>query len=207
MPKKNVKHLFPLFGFAAMRVKYKDLFDIKDFYESLHEWLQEHDWYDAEEGSGVGNDRFETYYGERIAQGGVKELWIQWRVMKPANRAPLTYYLDFDWHCIGLTKADVVKEGRKMNVDKGEIELNIRAYLQENYKSDLENSPFLKQFKDIVSKRLYQDQVERRKKELYQETYELQNWIKQFFKLKRYLPYEETKNFYPSKAWPSHLKD
>jgi len=45
-----------------------------------------------------------------------------------------------------------------------------------------------------------------KKKALYRETYELHNFLKQWFKLKRYLPYEEHKNFYPSYAWPSHIK-
>jgi len=48
---------------------------------------------------------------------------------------------------------------------------------------------------------------EQRKKELYQEVYQLQNFLKQWFKLKRYLPYEETKNYSPSYAWPSHLRE
>ena len=49
-------------------------------------------------------------------------------------------------------------------------------------------------------------QLEERKKELYREAYVLQTFIKQWFKLKRYLPYEETKSFFPSAAYPSHIK-
>ena len=196
--------IFPEYN--PMRVKYKDIFDLKQFYEDLHEWMFEYGWKDYEEGL----DRYETYYGERIAQGGVKELWIIWRLDKPApgsDKNKLTYYLDIYFHCIGITTVEVVKEGRKMSVNKGEIEMTIETFIEKNYESGLEKSPVLKPFKDLFTKRLYHKMLEQRKKELYQETYILQNWIKQWFKLKRYLPYEEQKNFFTSKAWPSHLRE
>jgi hypothetical protein len=211
MPKKEIKRdklIYVFSEFQPMRIKYKDILDLKAFYESLHEWLLEHEWYDPEEGNSPATDHWESYYGEKVAQGGSKELWIQWRVKKdPPDGAKLTYYLDFNWHGIALMKTDVVKEGIKMSVDKGEIEITIQAYMEENYKSDLDRVTFLKPFREWIAQRLYSETVDQRKKELYQETYELQNWMKQWLKLKRYLPYEESKGFFTSQAWPSHLKE
>ncbi|HIG93639.1 TPA: hypothetical protein HA242_03390 [Candidatus Woesearchaeota archaeon] len=214
MPKKKVDEkkgwirIFPEFN--PVRVKYKDIFDMKQFYEDLHEWTLEYGWKDYEEDL----DRYETYYGERIAQGGAKELWLIWRLQKTpagvptiAGKSSLTYYLDIYFHCIGLTTAEVVKEGRKMSVNKGEIEITIETFLEKNYETGFDQSSMLKPFKDLFSKRLYHKVLEQRKKELYQETYVFQNWIKQWFKLKRYQPYEETKGFFTSKAWPSHLRE
>ena len=63
------------------------------------------------------------------------------------------------------------------------------------------------EIQNIFQKRIYRKKFEERKKELYKESYALNNFIKQWFKLKRYLPYEESKNFFPSYAWPSHLRE
>src|SRR3989338_6983003 len=175
MPKTNIKTI-P--GFPQYKVKYKDIFDFKEFYTALQEWLLEHDWMDTEDKE-KGRDHWETFYGELLGQDGSKEIWIRWRMLKKAPQAAfLTYYLDFDYHCLGLSGAEVVKEGRKMKVHKGEMELEVRGLIEEVYK-----------------------------KKFYKEAYELQNFMKQWPKLKRYLPYEKVKSFLPSQAWPSHLKE
>ena len=201
MPHKKVKALEPVVKY--MRVKYKDIFDMKGFYDALHEYLKEHEWMDVEDKL----DHWETYYGERIDQSGAKEIWIQWRLFKEPRDAPfLNYYLDIDFHCLGLTSTEVVREGAKWKVNKGEVELVIKSFLEKKYESEFEGNFFLKEIKTIFSNRIYHTEIEQRKKQLYQETYALQNFIKQWFKLKRYLPYEEIKGFFPSYAWPSHMK-
>lgn len=205
MPQKSVPNLIYIFQpFAPVKVKYKDVFDIKEFYLSMQEWLLEHDWKDEEDKL----DRWETYYGERVSQDGSKEIWFRWRATKDAPHSVyLKYYIDLDYHCLGLSPAEIVKEGRKMKVNKGEIEIAINMSIEPKYLSEFEKSALLKQVKELFQKRVYHKVLEQRKKELYQEAYELQNYIKQWFKLKRYLPYEETRSFFPSQAWPSHLKE
>jgi hypothetical protein len=212
-PKKNnMEMLFPEFG--PMRIKYKDIFDMKEFYDAVHEWILEHD-YAAYDGD---LEMWETYYGERVSQSGAKEIWIRWRIKKGAPDSPtfiisgkknpaIVYHMDLDFHCVALTKAEVVKEGRKMKVHKGEVELHIRPYVEEAYLKHFSKNIFLKQIQNIFQKRIYRKKFEERKKELYKESYALNNFIKQWFKLKRYLPYEESKNFFPSYAWPSHLRE
>ncbi len=202
IPKNRLISIFP--QFSPIRIKYKDIFDMKGFYESLREWLKEHEWKDPEEKL----DHWETYYGERIDRSGAKEIWVQWRPEKPAPKAQyLHYYVDIDFHCLALIATEIVKEGRKMKVNKGEVEITIRAFIEEKYKQEFEKNKFLKQIKELFADKMYTYITEQRKKELYQEMYELQNFIKQWFKLKRYLPYEETKSFFPSSAWPSHLRE
>ena len=204
MPKKKLKNAYSIFpAFKPVRIKFKDVFDFKGFYEDTHFWLEEHGWKDIEEKG----DHYETYYGERRAQGGARELWIQWRPFKPAEDGKFTYYLDFDFHCIALVKVEVVKEGRKMSLDKGEVDLNITPYIELNFLEEMESHSILKHIAQLFQKRIYRRSIKEREKELYQETYELQNWMKQWLKMKRHLPYEEARSFYPSQAWPSHLKE
>ncbi len=202
MPKKKIPQDRLVEPVGTLRVKFKDVFGLKDFYEFLHEWLLEHEWHDDEEG--VGSDHWETYHFERIAAGNVKEIYLQWRVAKQAKDGKFKYYLDLNWHCIGFTLAEVVKDGHKLKIDKGDMEIEIFPCLEKVYETYFDERPFLRPFKKLFSTRIYGEVVEYRKKELYQETYALQNAIKQWLKMERYLPYEEPKAFYPSRSYPSH---
>ena len=200
MPKKDIEgKKVPV---PALKLKYKDVFDIKDFYKALYEWLLEHDWRDVEEG----NDHWESYYGERGLPGGSKEIWIWWRVFKPVPDAPyLNYYMDINMHALGIAPTEVIKDGVKIKAQKGEIEIRINGLLELLYTSKFKHNVVLRKLQSTFTKRIYTAQVER-EKELYQELHSFYNFIKQWFKLKRYLPYEESKGFFPSKAWPSHQK-
>jgi len=190
--------------FPPYSVKFKDVFDFKEFYTALKEWMLEYGWGDVEEGK----DHWETYYAERVSQDGSKEIWARWRLKRAPTDAPfLMYYLDLDYHVLGLGPAEIVVEGRKVKVNKGEVELGIKGFIDEKYKEEFDKSALLKEVKLLFAKRIYNKVIEQRKKEFYHEAYELQNYIKQWFKLKRYLPYEENKSFFPSYSWPSHLKE
>lgn len=205
VPSSSLIRIFP--ENSPIRLKYKDIFEIEEFYKALHEWLIEYEWADAEEGS----DHYETYYGEKIDRNGLREIWIWWRPQRKAKEGNFKYYLDFNFHFLGITTIEIVKEGRKIKAYKGEVELTIKALMEATYISFFDKDPTLKLLKEFVlepfSKRTYRKEVEERKKELYQEVYVLQNFIKQWFKMKRYLPYEEAKGFFPSYAWPSHFKE
>ncbi|MEW5896059.1 MAG: hypothetical protein AB1668_00020 [Nanoarchaeota archaeon] len=188
---------------ASSSVKYKDIFDMKTFYEALHEWLAEYQWTDIQDKS----DKYETFYGERIGRDGAKELWIRWRMHRNPEGAPmLTYYLDFDYHCLQLISTEVVREGKKLKVNKGEVEIIVKAFIEEKYKEKFAGHSLLRHVGGLFSRRIYDVIMNQRKKELYQEVYILLNFIKQWFKLKRYHPYEEVKPFQTSYAWPSHLE-
>lgn len=204
------KFKFPLdFSVPNMRIKYKDIFDMKEFYETLHEWLLEYGWRDWEEKDTKFKDHWESFYYEKMDRSGAKEIWIRWRVFKNAEGTKaFRYFLDLDFHNVGLMPTEIIRGGKKIKVDKGELDLYLKPALQTVYKQEFtKQGGFLNKILDLFTKRIYRRETEVRKKELYQEAYTLQNFIKQWFKLKRYLPYEETKEFSPSKAWPSHIKE
>lgn len=204
MPGKKIPGDRTIKPFPAYSVKFKDVFDFKEFYTALKEWMLEYGWGDVEEGK----DHWETYYAERVAVDGSKEIWARWRLARnPSDAKFLKYYLDLDYHCLGLGPAEIVVEGRKMKVNKGEVEVSVNGVIEEIYKEKFDENPILKEVKLLFAKRIYNKIIEQRKKEFYHEAYELQNYMKQWFKLKRYLPYEENKSFFPSYSWPSHLKE
>jgi len=63
---------------AKFRVKFKDIFNLKEFYKAMHEWTKEYEWYSVEsDGLKIeqGTDYYETLYLEREHAGGAKEMW------------------------------------------------------------------------------------------------------------------------------------
>lgn len=207
MPKKEIpdyRRIDIFLPISPARIKYIDVIDLREFYDSLHEWLMENDWKDEGEDS----DKYETYYGERIDRNGGREIHINWRMYKkPPNTDAFVYYMDVYYHCIAIRPTEIVKEGKKLKVNKGIVEMKIAGYIDEVYKEKFMKSKILKPLLTLFSKRIYHDATNLRKKELYQEIYSLQNWMKQYMKLKRYLPYDEVKSFYPGYAWPSHIQE
>lgn len=205
IPEKRVERLFD--QFAPVTVKYKDIFNFKDYYTALKFWLHEYGWTDGVKGSPK-NEWFESYYNERIDPSGAREMRIRWRLNKLApGNAKLKYHLDMNFHVLALTNTEVIRNGQKIKTNKGECELKISAFIEKLYEKDFEKSTFLKPFKKLFTRRVYNSIVDEKKKELYQEIYIFQNFIKQWLKLKRYLPYEEVKVFHPSQAFPSHQKE
>ncbi|MBT4539283.1 hypothetical protein HOI26_05945 [Candidatus Woesearchaeota archaeon] len=211
MPKRKIETAERLFSeFQPVSLKYKDIFDFSELYTAFHDWLQEHDW-----GCADGDlDRWETYYLEKIGKGGAKDIKSWWRLKKnPADTEGFTYYLDINFHAIALMKTEIIKNGQKIKSNKGELTITIVPWLDSHYQKDYSDkdnkakNKFLTWMKGVLSGGLLRQIKEQRKKELYQEVYQLQNFLKQWFKLKRYLPYEETKNYSPSYAWPSHLRE
>src|SRR3989344_5092123 len=205
MPLTKVDNLIQVPERSAFKLKYKDIFDIKALYTFIRDYLVENGWYDEVEGPG--SDHWETYNGEKIDAGGSREIWMYWSLVKDAEGAPLRYYLDFNFHALGLSDAEVIKDGKKLKVNKGELEFTYTAYIEKRYEKEFSTSGFLSSFKDLFTNRVYRQDLEVRKKELYQEMYVLNNYLKQWLKFKHHLPYEEVKGFYLSFAWPSHLKD
>ncbi|MBT4651673.1 hypothetical protein HOC13_04080 [Candidatus Woesearchaeota archaeon] len=203
MPAKKPKG--KLVKVARYRVKFNDVFDMKAFYESLHEWCKEYDWIDEEDGF----DHYETLYLDKTDMNGMKEMWIKWRPSKiPTANSYYKYHLDFDYHVVGMSKKEIIHQGHKKKIDKGEVEIYITAQMELDYTGTWSSHPILKYFNKLFPERIFRKELfEQHKKELYREAYALQRFIKEWLKLKRYLPYEEAKSFFPSEAIPSHLKN
>jgi len=189
---------------GRFRVKWKDIFNVKEFYRALHEWSLEYDWKDMEDQL----DHYETLYFEKVGLFGDKELWNRWRWQKiPNENSYYKYHIDLDFHYLYLVPTEVVREGKKFKKDiyKGEVEVWITALIELDYHGQWSRHPLIRHFNKIFPERIWQkDLYEEHRRELYREAYVLQNFIKQWFRLKRYLPYEEVELFFPSLAYSTH---
>jgi len=195
---------------AQFRIKFKDIFNLKEFYLAMHFWLIEYGWSSVDsDGEPEKKDFFETLYLERQEAGGAREMWWWWRMQKiPTENSYYKYHLDIDFHPLYILPAEVIRDGKKLKANKGEIEIKIWAYLEFDYKGEWSRHPILKLFNQIFPKRIFKKELyEDHKLELYREAYILQNFIKKWFKLKTFLPFEEVTPFYPSYAYPEWKKE
>ncbi|MDP3990241.1 MAG: hypothetical protein Q8Q01_03475 [archaeon] len=200
--KIDKSRLINVFGGSSLRIKYKDVFSIDELYIAMMEWLREYGWKDYYEDS---DELWETFYSEKVGSGGAKNITIWWRLQrKPNNAEQIHYYLDVDFMSFAVVPTEVIKDGHKISTFKGELEITINGFVDKKYLDTLDKNSLLKTMKEFFVRDVYDPGPF--VKELYQELYAFQNFIKQWFKMKRYLPYQETKGFFPSHSWPTHQK-
>lgn len=179
------------------RVKYRDVFSLRNLYIMLHEMLLEEGWRGADSRSD--HSDIETLYSENVYQRGIhrggKELWFWWRAYKQAEGKYSGYLrnlLDIDAHVVYLQNADIVHQGKKMTAQQGEIEMFFRARIESDYGAEKwQNHWFLKYMKPIYEKRIIHSEIEKREKELWRDAYRIQAKIKQFLQLRTFTPVPE----------------
>ena len=191
------------------RIKFKDIFFMKGLFEDMKEYLLEHDWSSVDMNGEIEHkEHWETMYLERGLPNGSVERWIYWRLQKyPVQNSYYRWHLDIDWHNVALSETEVMRDGKKLKVNKGEVEVKVWTYLELDYKGEWSKHPILKIFSAIFPNRIMKEDFEDHKRELYREAYNLGAYIKRWMKLKRFLPYEEIALFHPSKAYPEWKKE
>lgn len=195
-------------GQGDLRIKFRDVFELKLFYKAMRQWAGEYQWGDYESGrKGKLSEFYERLYREIVYQNGSKYIEIRWRLFKKAPGAPyLNYHFDIDYKLVGIKTKEVVKDGKKLKLDSGEIELKFNAFIELEFLKDFERHSFLNYIKELFMKRIYARTIHQRERELYQEVYGCLRFIKEWLKLRRYLPYEESETFFPSYAIMGHEK-
>jgi len=185
---------------AKIYVENEETFHMKNLYKLIYEWLMEEGFTDIY-GDVVGDGNPETFYMERILGTGAKEHRIRWRcLMNPKGSTYYRYFLKIDYTTINMKSIEVMHQGYKMKTDRGDVIINLEAWLQLDYKNEWDKTPFLnrKFIQKVFRNRIYKEQVESYKVDLYKMTYRLQNTIKQYLKLKTL--YEMPKPFHPEKG-------
>ncbi len=186
--KRRIVREIPLF-----KVKYKDVFHMKNLYNMMHELLWEEGW------TGYEGDRWhediETLYSENVYQKGIhsggKELWIWWRFRKDMEgkfSGYFRYLLDIDFHGVYLKDVEIIHQGKKVKVNSGELEIFFRPRIEGDYTGKWRSNKLLKNFQDIYEKRIMLADIEKMEKNLWRVSYQIQNKVKEFLDLKSFVP-------------------
>jgi hypothetical protein len=193
-PKPEIKHKYSDFIKKIIiddtRIKHKDFFNVKYLYMMCHEWLMEHNWAPSKD------DKWpERMYLHKWPATGGEEVWIWWRFRKEFSNL-LKCDLDIDWHIVGMESAEMIKDGKKYKVNKGEVEFKIYVKLIFDPKQDFNKNKFLSSIKETFWQRIYYKEILAQRKQLYHDVYEFKQVVKTYLNLQTYLPEAEGSKFW-----------
>ncbi|HLC50663.1 MAG TPA: hypothetical protein VJI97_04530 [Candidatus Nanoarchaeia archaeon] len=178
------------------KLKYSDVFSLRNLYLTMHEMLLEEGWL-GPDGDPEHAD-IEKLYSENVYQRGIhrggKEIWIWWRAEKFPEGKYSSYFknfLDIDAHIVYLQNVEVVHQGKKMNVQKGEIEMFFRPRIEMDWQHQWEKHWFMKHIKPIYEKRIVHAEIDKMEKELWRDSYRVHAKLKQYLNLKNFVPVAE----------------
>ena len=153
------------------KVKQKGIFDFKEVYRILYEWLVDH-----------GYDVNEKSYKESVGAGGLKEVEIEW----DATRKVSDYFkfnLKADWHITAMTNVETEIDGIKKSMNKGDFEVKFKSVLIKDYEERWTTSPFIKFIRGIYDKYIIRERVEQYEGKLIEEMEQLVAECKAFLSL------------------------
>ena len=124
----------------SSKVKYNGILDFAEFYKFCYNWLTE------ETSLLISEDK----YIEKLS-GDSKNIDIIW-----SGQRKLTDYFKFEskvtFKILNLTKIEITQEGRKINTNKGSVEVSIKGVLARDYKGKFETTAFNKFLRSIYEK-------------------------------------------------------
>ena len=99
-----------------------------------------------------------------------------------------THHIDIDWNVVQMYDVEIMRNGNKQKVQKGELKVGIKPYISI---PDMSNAALLKFFDNWIRTRLVKKNLEEQRKILYQDAYRLQGMIKKYLELKTFIPEQE----------------
>lgn len=151
------------------KIEYHGYFDFKDLYRLLEDLIGEDYNY------GIAEDEF-----VRDMSGG--EIEVIWTCKKDINNF-LRYRIVVKIYVTGLEGAKIKRGGRKVKMQKGDVEIRLMAYLETDYEDRWEANAFLRFLKGIYKKYLYKNTLENHEDKLHQEVWNIADELKGFFQI------------------------
>lgn len=193
-----INYMQDLIRITPIKLKVKDVFNLKDLILVLDEWLTENEFTDLE-----GNEYPETVYTHKLTRGGTGlDIWMWWRLVKypigTTNKTSyLRYLLNIDMHFLGdSAEIEVMHKGKKVKLNKGEIEIILNPFVEIDFRNEWKKGGFLGLMNKFFKERIYKKEIEQHWFTLYKDAYKLQSVIKRYFGLEALTP-EETVSMPP----------
>lgn len=121
------------------KVVHAGIFDFKDIYKFLYNWLTSYEFV-----------VIEKKYSEKVKPDG-KELEVAWACLRKISDY-FRYKINILIRVIRMTSVEAVREGVKVKRDKGELEIKFSAYLERDYEHKWEANPISKFLRGIYDK-------------------------------------------------------
>lgn len=152
------------------KVKHRGLFDFAELYRFCYDWLIDKDYLVTEKS-----------YSEKVTAGG-KEVEIEWDARKKISDY-FRFVLKINWRIIGMTETEAQRNGVKMKINKGQLEIAFSATIEKDYEHRWENSAFLKFLRGVYDRYIIRGRIESYEEKIFEEVDEYIAQVKSFLAL------------------------
>ena len=152
------------------KIKQTGVFDFKDFYSFVYDWLVGEDY-----------DVTEKRYTEKVA-GEAKDVEIEWDATKKIS----DYFknqIKVDWRILGMKDVKVKKDGKEVSMNSAVVEIKFAAVLQKDYESRWEDHPLWKFLRGLYDRYIIRARIIEYENKLFGEVNELINQCKAFLSI------------------------
>lgn len=152
------------------KLKHAGIFNFKEFYRFCYMWLVDQQYF-----------MIEKEYTEKIQANG-KEVVIKWEARRKISDY-FRFFIKIDWRILGMKDVEVQKDGDKLTLNKGDIEVAVTATIEKDYENRWENTSFFKFLRTLYDRYLVRSRIEGYEASIYQETNEFLAQMKSFLAL------------------------
>ena len=155
---------------AEEKVVHDGLFDMKDVYNFLYTFFVDNEY------------RIEERVYKEKNIGGAKEIEINWLIKRKINDY-FRFQIKADWRILKMTTVEVMKEGKKVVMNKGNLEIKFQAYLERDYENKWESSAFYKFLRSVYDEFIIKKTIKGYEEKIDGELNEVVNQLKSFLVL------------------------
>ena len=149
------------------KVKQTGIFDFKELYRYCYSWLVDEGYLLTEKN-----------YNEKINPTG-KEIEIIWDARRKISDY-FRFVMKITWRILGMTTVEVEENGKKLKMDKAQVEIKIEATLEKDYEHRWENNAFAKFLRGAYDRYIIRGRIDQYEGKLFVETDEFLAQIKSF---------------------------
>lgn len=149
------------------KIRQVGLFDFKEFYRFCYTWLVDEGYFLSEK-----------KYSEKITATG-KEVEIEWNALKKISDY-FRFSLKVNWRILGMTSVEVEDNGKKIKMNKGDVEIKVSATLEKDYEHRWESYAFLKFLRGIYDRYIIRGRIDLYEDKIFSETDEFLAQAKSF---------------------------
>jgi len=152
------------------KVKFDGIFNFGEIYKFVYTMLGDYE-YKIEE----------KVYSEKSKPTG-KEIEIVWMTKRKISDY-FRFRINVTWLILGMSDVEVQKDGAKVKLNKGNLEIKFTTYLEKDYEQRWENNSIVKFMRGIYDKYIIKSRIETYEDKVKEETDEFIAQAKAFLAL------------------------
>lgn len=143
------------------KFKFTGIFDFKETYNFLYKWLNDYGYILIQEKN----------YVEKITPEG-KIVEIKWEAKKKVSDY-FRFFLKIDWLVTGMTNVEAERNGVRVKMNKGNVEIKTTGFLEKDYEHRWEVSAASKFLRGIYDRYIIRSRIESYERKIIEEVDEL----------------------------------